>query len=377
MKKLLSYILSLFITLNSTGCSNRDSITKENDHPLIMEDFIDDTQNDTTPTDDTQNDTAISEEEKIIDEVKTITISAIGDCTLGRDLTGTYAYSLPYYLEINDYDYRYFFANVYNLLASDDLSIANLEGPLTSANVRADKKFAFKGDPSYTNILANGSIEVVNLANNHSMDYLETGYQDTITNLDEANISYFGNGIYKIMDVDGIRIGLAGIKGWDEDFAKSEIDKAKKYFDEQKVNFLIYNFHWGVEREYKQNQTQVNIAHYAIDFGGADLILGHHPHVLQGIEKYNDTYIIYSLANFVFGGNKNPQDKYTMIIQMNCTFLNQELTNSEITIIPATISSTLTTNNYQPTIADEQTSELILQRVLKSSTNFDYEKTED
>lgn len=363
MKKILSYIMSFFIALNSMGSMKTNtSIEKEKDGSFTKLEEI-----------------KTSEEPKIeaepIDEIKNITISAVGDCTLGRDLTGSYANSLPYYCD--QYGYNYFFKNVYDLLSTDDITIANLEGPLTNAKVRADKKFAFKGDASYTNILTEGSVEVVNLANNHSMDYLNAGYQDTITNLENANIAYFGNGIYKIMEAEGIKIGLAGIKGWDEALAKSKIDKAKKYFDEQKTDLIIYNFHWGIEREYKQNQTQINIAHYAIDKGGANLIIGHHPHVLQGIEKYNGVYIIYSLANFVFGGNKNPQDKYTMIVQMNYTFTNQELTNIEIKIIPATISSTLSLNNYQPTIANEATSELILQRVLKSSTNFDYEKTED
>lgn len=301
-----------------------------------------------------------------------ITISAVGDCTLGRDDRGSYTYSLPYYLEINGYDYSYFFRNVYDILSQDDLTIANLEGPLTDSTMRADKQFTFKGDPSYTNILTEGSVEAVNLANNHTMDFGKEGYEDTIQALENAHLSYFGNGVYDILDIQGIKVGLAGIKGFSESGAKAEIDQAKNYFLQNQVDLIIYNFHQGIEREYKQNQTQENIARYAIDYGNANLVIGHHPHVLQGIEKYHGVYIVYSLGNFVFGGNKNPSDKNTMIIQMHFTFQDQTLTETNLTLIPATLSSTMTTNNYQPTLADENTEQLILKRVLENSTNYEF-----
>ena len=93
---------------------------------------------------------------------------------------------------------------------------------------------------------------------------------------------------------------------------------------------------------------------------------------MQGIEKYHSVYIVYSLGNFVFGGNKNPSDKNTMIIQMHFTFQDQTLTETNLTLIPATLSSTMTTNNYQPTLADENTEQLILKRVLENSTNYEF-----
>ena len=109
--------------------------------------------------------------------------------------------------------------------------------------MRADKQFTFKGDPSYTNILTEGSVEAVNLANNHTMDYGSEGYQDTIQALKNASLSYFGNGIYDILDIQGIKVGLAGIKGFSESAAKAEIDQAKNYFLQKQVDLIIYNFH--------------------------------------------------------------------------------------------------------------------------------------
>lgn len=243
-------------------------------------------------------------------------------------------------LDEHNRDFSYFFQGVYDVVANDDLTIANLETTLTDASedYRVDKKFNFKGDADYTNILHDGSVEAVNLANNHIYDYGEKGYNDTILNLENAKIPYFGYENYSIVDVEGIEIGLAGIPGWDEATAKENTSKAIQYFHENNTDLIIISYHWGIEREYKQNATQENIARYAID-NGTDLVLGHHPHVLQGIERYNDKYIVYSLGNFVFGGNKNPSDKDTMIFQETFYYENDKLIDTSIEIIPCSLSS--------------------------------------
>ena len=389
MKKILAFLLSLsFLVIKPFAKSNEKTQDDNDNEVRVVADILDINDNskqETTPyelneenkvnlkdyADSTVNIIPLDED---LDSEKDLTISFVGDCTLGRDLTGSYTYSLPYYLEINNYDYSYFFKNVYEILSQDDLTIANLEGPLTDAQVRANKTFAFKGEQDYTNILTQGSVEAVNLANNHTLDYLDEGYNDTLEALSEAQINYFGNGIYEIIEQNGLKIGLAGIKGFDENTAKQEIVRAKSYFVENNVDIIIYNFHWGIEKDYKQNSVQERIARYAVDEGKANLVIGHHPHVLQGIEKYNGVYIVYSLGNFVFGGNKNPSDKYTMIFQITYHFINHTLDSSKINIIPTLISSVSSTNNYQPTIADEQTKELILTRINKNSTNFEYKE---
>ncbi len=309
-------------------------------------------------------------------EKKTLTISAVGDCTLGTDTNFGSGNFKDVFEEVNG-DYSYFFKGVEEFLKEDDLSIANLEGPFTEVGeeYRVDKTFNFKGDSDYPNILTEGSIEVVNLANNHTFDYGQKGYEETIANLENASIPYFGYDQYYIYETKGIRIGLAGILGWNEEVAKENTEKAINYFHEQNTDLIIISYHWGIEREDKQNKTQENIARHAIDCG-ADLILGTHPHVIQGIEYYKRKYIVYSLANFVFGGNRNPEDKDTFIFQQVFHYENDVLVDTYINIIPCSVSSVQNKNDYQPTLLEGEEYRRVRDRVLNSSTNLYYNEGE-
>lgn len=280
----------------------------------------------------------------------TFTVSAVGDCTLGTDENFDPDTSfVAKYNEVDDPSY--FFAGVKSVLAADDLTIANLEGTLTTATERADKTFAFKGDPSYTQILTDGSVEAVNLANNHSHDYGEQSYEDTITNVTNAGIVNFGYDRTQVVDVNGIKVGLTGtycLNGREEalESMRTSIQQVK----DEGAEVIISSFHWGIEKDYVPDEDQIAIAHAAVD-AGANLVLGHHPHVLQGIENYNGMQIVYSLGNFCFGGNKDPSDKDTMIYQQTFTVVNGVLQPDVNTnIIPCSLSSTDDYNDYQPTI---------------------------
>lgn len=314
-------------------------------------------------------------------EKKTLTISAVGDCTLGTDTNFGSGNFNDVFEEVNG-NYSYFFKGVEEFLKEDDLSIANLEGTVISEEnyeaiegCRVDKTFNFKGASNYTNILTEGSIEAVNLANNHTFDYGQKGYEETIANLENASIPYFGYDQYYIYETKGIRIGLAGILGWNEEVAKENTEKAINYFHEQNADLIIISYHWGIEREDKQNKTQENIARHAIDCG-ADLILGTHPHVPQGIECYKGKYIVYSLANFVFGGNRNPEDKDTFIFQQVFHYENDVLVDTYINIIPCSVSSVQNKNDYQPTLLEGEEYRRVRDRVLNSSTNLYYNEGE-
>ncbi len=299
-----------------------------------------------------------------------VTISAAGDFTLGTDENFDYSTSLPArYEEVQDPGY--FLQNVKDIFASDDLTIVNLEGPLTTSEERADKQFSFKGDPSYTGILTNGSVEACNLANNHSKDYGIQGYEDTIANVEAAGIKTFGYERTAIWETNGVKVGLAGVyelaEGMDcQDDMTATIQSLK----DAGADLVIVSFHWGVEKENYPDETQQTLAHAAID-QGADLVLGHHPHVLQGIEKYQGKYIVYSLGNFCFGGNKNPSDKDTMIFQQTFTLENGEVVEDDaINIIPCRISSEDDYNNYQPTPAEGEEAQRILGRIQEYSQSF-------
>ena len=290
----------------------------------------------------------VSEEpprDKIVE--RTITISCAGDCTLGTD-SSFGGRTLPVEAQAQDGDFSWFSKNVKPIFENDDLTIVNLEGTLTTRGVRQDKTFAFRGDPSYVNILTEGSVEAVTLANNHSMDYGETSLLDTKECLDNAGIVWFENLNTAVMEINGIKVGLIGLYALNGS-AEGNLPKTIEDVKAKGAELIIVQVHWGVEGSTVPNSSQRSLAYSAIDLG-ADLVIGHHPHVMQGIEEYNGKMIVYSLGNFCFGGNQNPRDKDTMIYQQTFTFKNEELiSDGNWQVYPARISSVNDRNNYQPT----------------------------
>lgn len=302
--------------------------------------------------------------------VKSFTITAVGDCTIGWDTNFGRGNRFDTVFAKNNNDYGYFFRLVKNIFEDDDLTYANLEGTFTNETIKYEKKFNFKASPDFVNVLKEGNIEIVGVANNHSYDYGDTGTNETLQTLKNNNIGYFGRDDYLIKEVNGIKIGFFGLI--DIVGRKySDIDKAINYLKEQNCDLIIAAIHWGDEGSYTQNQAQINEGHYMID-NGVDLVIGTHPHVVQGIEKYKDRYIIYSLANFVFGGNPNPKDKDTFIYRQTFTFVNNELINDDnISIIPASVSSITKNNNYQPMVVTGERKTKILNKIKKNSVNVD------
>ena len=308
------------------------------------------------------------------DDIKSVKITAAGDCTIGWDPRYGYATRYDKYLDDNNGDYGYYFKKVKYLFESDDLSIVNLEGQLTSSNDRVEKKFNFKAPTSYVNVLKKGNIDVVSFANNHAYDFGEKGYEETVKTLNEANVDYYGGSKYLIKEVNGIKIGffaLLDIYGR----KYNECLKAINYLKEQNCDLIIASMHWGIEGDYVQATFQEKLGHYLID-NGVDLVLGAHPHLIQGIEKYNDKYILYSMGNFSFGGNQNPSDKDTFIYQQTFKFVNGKLQlDDNISIIPASVSSVKYINNYQPVVLDGSEGERVLNKILKYSKGFEYKKS--
>lgn len=298
-------------------------------------------------------------------EKVSLTISAAGDCTLGTDENFYYATSLPAKYEAVQ-DPGYFFQKVLPVFSKDDLTIVNMEGTLTQETAREEKLYAFKGDEEYTQILTEGSVEAANLANNHSHDYGEKSYTDTIQALEDAGITTFGYDRTAVMDIKGIKVGLLGTYELaDHMGCEEEMIENIQSLQEQGAQIIIASFHWGIERENIPNEIQVDLAHSAIDHG-ADLVLGHHPHVLQGIETYKGKNIVYSLGNFCFGGNSGPNDMDAMIFQQTFTLEDGELTEDNVTnVIPVKISGSWAkgVNDYQPTPVEGELGEAIIERV--------------
>lgn len=278
-------------------------------------------------------------------EPVSVTISAAGDCTLGVDSRYNSVFN-QYYQRHGD---AYFFKKVKPVFAKDDLTIVNFEGTLTSGGTRARKAFTFRGPDKYVNILKKGSVEVVNLANNHSLDFGKGALANTKKVLKKHGIPFSYKSTIAYKNVKGVKVAFLGfdeVDGVKKKDVKNGIKKAKK----AKADLIVVSFHWGIERNYYPDATQKKLGRYAIDCG-ASLVLGHHPHVLQGIEKYRGRYIVYSLGNFCFGGNTNPSDKDTMIFQQTFTVKNGELAGkSNAKIIPCSLSGKSSTNDFQPRV---------------------------
>ena len=296
-----------------------------------------------------------------------LTLSVVGDCTLGTDEYFDYDTCLNAYYE--NYGADYFMANVKSIFSKDDLTIANFEGTLTESTEREDKQFAFKAPASYANILTAGSVEAVNTANNHSHDYGEESFNDTLKALDTANILHFGYDETAVTEVKGVKVGLVGIYELNDHLGREEqlkqnIAKVKQ----DGAQLIVVIFHWGNEKEEVPDENQKTLGHLAID-EGADLVCGHHPHVLQGIEEYKGKNIVYSLGNFCFGGNAYPSDMDTIIFQQTFTIDQNGVKDDNVTnIIPCSISSDSDYNNYQPTPAEGEEATRIMQKIQKRSS---------
>ncbi|MBZ9636561.1 CapA family protein [Clostridium sp. FP1] len=305
-----------------------------------------------------------------------VLLSAVGDCTIGTDSKFDYATSLPAMVTNSNKDFSYYFKNVHSIFSRDDVTIANLETTFTDSNDKEEKQYNFKATSDFAKSLTLGSIEGVNLSNNHIYDYKEKGFQDTKLALEKEKVNFFGEKAKWITKIKGKPFGFLGYRGWSLD--QSFLDKLKEDILELKKtnSVIVINFHWGNEREYYPIDAQKKLARFAID-NGADIILGHHPHVIQGIEQYKNRIIAYSLGNFCFGGNSNPSDKRTFIFQNNLKFTNNTLTAIGVRVIPCSISSVDYKNDYCPTPLDGDAKLNLLSNLNKLSPNLGFKISDE
>ena len=357
-------LVFVLILAGIRGCSNYMQVKQTTAQNAVSMNASGDS-NQTAATDSQETDSS----DTAISAPVSLTLSVVGDCTLGTDETFDYDTSLNAYYE--NYGADYFLQNVRSIFSADDLTIANFEGTLTDSDEREDKTFAFKAPASYASILSGSSVEAVNTANNHSHDYGDQGFDDTLAALDDAGIVHFGYDETAVMDIKGIKVGMVGIyelydhldreQQLKDNIAKVQADGAQ---------LIVVIFHWGNETETVPDSNQTTLGRMAIDLG-ADLVCGHHPHVLQGIETYKGKNIVYSLGNFCFGGNSSPSDMDTMIYQQTFTIDADGVKNDNVTnIIPCSISSAAYDgyNNYQPTPAEGDEATRILEKINERSS---------
>ena len=244
-------------------------------------------------------------------------------------------------LENNDYSFPY--KNVSNIFKNDDYTIANGENVFTDNSLLEIEK---DHDPAYwyyaprrfANIYKESGIEVVSVMNNHTFDYGNLGYADTVDALKNNQI-IVGDEKPVILSKENIQIAILCINLFSDYQYESCVNDIKKL--KKEVNYIIVYFHGGTEYQYKPNNDIVRFSHGFID-NGADLVIGAHPHVIEPIEVYNDKTIVYSLGSFLFGGSKYFVNR-TIIYQRELNFnLDTNEVNYNDNIIPCYLYTTET-----------------------------------
>ncbi|WP_341278482.1 CapA family protein [Paenibacillus sp. FSL H8-0537] len=306
----------------------------------------------------------------------TVKLSFVGDILL--------AASVGDMMKLNGYDYPYKQSLLY--LSEPDIMAANLEYPVTDSGVPAlDKTYVFKGSPEALPAFRDAGFDIVSLANNHTLDQGVEGLFNTMKHLDETGISHMGAGKNDtdafapvIKDVRGIKVAYIGLsrvvpevswkadknvagvaETYDTTRAKAAIKKAKEQAD-----LVVVMVHWGEERKDTPLQYQRDFAREYID-SGADLIIGSHPHVLQGFETYKGKWIAYSLGNFIFSAYPKGPTAETGVLDAICT----KKGNCDLKFYP------MSSDKAQPVLMEPENAAALLKRL--TSLSFGVKLRED
>ena len=281
-----------------------------------------------------------------------VTISAVGDCTFGKDPDFPDATSFNAFYAANGP--AYFFADVLPYTSADNLTIANCEGAFTESNDIQEKAFNFKAPAEYANVFVQGSVEAVNLANNHSFDYGTTGFNDTKAALQDAGITSFGYDRTNTYEVDGVKIGLFGVNELDGvEKATSLMKQDIEHLQQDGCAIIVGCFHWGNEGEYEVTSTQVTLAHEAVD-AGCDLVLGTHPHVLQGVEYYQAALHLLQPGQLLLWrqhqshGLPHHDLPADVSHQERAARARRGHARTQVRVVPCLVSSSTSVNDYQP-----------------------------
>ncbi len=304
----------------------------------------------------------------------TMRLKAVGDVMLARNV-GKYmsqkgiSYPLQY---------------VADWLADADLTMGNLESPLSTAGTAIPGKgICFRSNPANVKALSQSGFDLMTVANNHAVDYDSPALLETIAVLEKENIAVIGGGENieratkpAILDSNGVKIACLGYTEmadiyWDPSYPRrmratesipgvAPLEKERVIADiaavKDQVDLVAVTLHWGVEYQEQPEAYQREMAKAFID-AGADVIIGHHPHCIQGVETYQDGIIFYSLGNFVFDQDWSLQTRQGLAVEMTLSTLGWQ---------NAALSPVLITEG-QPKLAEDTDAQAILELLQRIS----------
>lgn len=308
-----------------------------------------------------------------------VTITAVGDVTIGRNVQHKGTSIFEKELKKQGGDINFIFRNVQEIFKEDHLTIANFEGVLADEykipSNKRENSYLFLAPTSYVEALTNNSVEAVTMENNHVGDFGDDGIASTIQTMEDAGIVWSNKNSMGVFEVQGLKIGMLSYQTLNQPYTSEElkdivdgdVKKAR-----QQCDLVIVSFHWGDELDYAPKSNQIMLGRAAID-SGADLVLGHHSHRINPIECYKGKYIVYSLANCSFAGNNKPSDMFTFIFQTRFKVLNGEIISNTFRIIPCRISSRKDYNDFAITPLVEQSNiSTVLSTLEKNGRKLDY-----
>lgn len=364
MKRIIGLTLIIICILNLTACGSNISNSTNDTHQSNIGTDIN-TPDSTTPdvqVPETEPETSppVPDNEMIGDMTEPeptkfdINLTFVGDVMLASYKNQTTSKSFNEYA--NEKEQTYFFEKVYDIFANDDFTTVNLENVFTDKELKEkpkdhDPAYWYRSKTSNVGILTSSSIEGVSLANNHTYDYGQTGYDDTVKTVSDAGLYWGTNENTFYYEKNGYKIAVICHGLWGEWQADAIITRLKEA--EKESDYQIVFYHGGKERLHAPEAWKQRASRKLID-NGADLVIGNHPHVLQPREEYNGKEIIYSIGNFCFGGSSRPENR-TIIYQKTLTIDIETMTVKEeaSNIIPCYVY-TGDRNNYQPTPIDNE-----------------------
>ncbi len=307
---------------------------------------------------------------------ETLTLSFVGDCSMGempaqRGKEGSYTNVL----DTKGFDWP--FSLVRDVLENDDFTFANNEVIYSTRTRHRDKKTNLIAAPEYAQVYLHSGIDAVNTANNHALDFYMEGYDDTLAALDAFGIPHFGTlypdtkrardtlGIY---EAKGVKMGIVGFS-YPQDSDLNKIKARITKLREEGCRLVIVSLHWGREVTFVPQSWQYSYAKKVMDMG-ADVIWGHHPHVLQIVQFYKGKPIFYSTGNFTFG-SMSDVDKNTGIFQLTYT-LDEENTPSlfSFSVVPC---KTQGKGDFRPLpLTEEADKENMLEKLVYTKNKKDF-----